>query len=107
MTYIIESTHCDGSSNDVLNTASCTIPAQTLNDAPYSLAWGTEVFAKVFASNIYGDTAHSAEGGGGTIVRIPDKPESFAEVVSDRTPTTLGMSWIDGSENGGLSVIDY
>jgi len=43
---------------------------------------------------------------GGIIVRIPDKPTS-PERYSDRTPTALGLTWADGVENGGLSVLDY
>jgi len=44
---------------------------------------------------------------GGIIVRIPDKPTSLAERYSDRTPTALGLTWADGVDNGGLSVLDY
>lgn len=77
------------------------------NDAPYSLAWGTEVFAKVMATNVYGDSIESPIGGGGIIVRVPDAVIDFVEVYGERTPTTLGMSWADGAEDGGLAVLDY
>jgi hypothetical protein len=65
------------------------------------------VFAKVVATNIYGSSVESNLGGGGTIVRVPDAVLDLEEVYADRTPTTLGMKWLDGPENGGLTVQDY
>jgi hypothetical protein len=71
------------------------------------LAWGSDIYAKLIATNFYGDSDLSEAGNGGVIVRVPDKPLNLDEVYSERTPTTLGLSWIDGSENGGLPVLDY
>lgn len=71
------------------------------------MPWGTEVYAKLIATNVYGDSGLSLAGNGGTIVRVPDKPINLAENYSDRTPTTIGMTWADGVDNGGLNVIDY
>jgi hypothetical protein len=40
-------------------------------------------------------------------LRVPDAVLNLDEVYSERTPTTIGMDWIDGPENGGTSVLDY
>ena len=61
----------------------------------------------MIATNVYGDSVTSLPGNGGIIVRIPDKPIGLAENYADRTPTTLGLTWANGSENGGLVVLDY
>lgn len=59
------------------------------------------------ATNVYGDSIESPIGGGGIIVRVPDAVIDFVEVYGERTPTTIGMSWADGAEDGGLAVLDY
>lgn len=107
ITFTTEMTHCDASSVVIRDNQECTIPASVLHDAPYSLAWGTPVYAKVMASNIYGDSEVSLEGNGGTIITEPFKPVSLVEVYAQRTPTTLGLAWADGPDDGGLPVLDY
>lgn len=59
------------------------------------------------ATNIYGDSEYSDAGNDGVIVRIPDKPINLLEDTAQRTPTTLGLTWNDGVENGGLPILDY
>ena len=49
----------------------------------------------------------SPAGNGATILTVPDAPLSLAEVLSSKTATTIGLSWIAGTENGGAAVIDY
>ena len=71
----------------------CTIPAAVLHEAPFSLAWGTPVYAKFFATNIKGDSLYSEIGNGGTIITIPFKPVNLVEDYTERTPTTLGLAW--------------
>jgi hypothetical protein len=99
--------HCDASQSAIFTVTECAVPAAVLNAAPFSLPWGTEVFAQVSAYNLYGESSLSTFGGGGIIVRVPDAPINLAENYSDRSPTTLGFTWQDGSENGGLQVEDY
>jgi len=106
-TFTPELTHCDASNAMIRDSQQCTIPASVLHDAPYSLAWGSPVYAKVMATNVYGDSEISLEGNGGTIITEPDQPINLAEVYAQRTPTTLGLVWNDGADNGGLPVLDY
>jgi hypothetical protein len=61
----------------------------------------------VRATNLYGDSDYSPEGNGAVIVRIPDAPVNLIEDYNERTPTSLGIQWTDGSESGGLPTLDY
>jgi hypothetical protein len=85
----------------------CTIPVTTLRTSPYSLEWGSSVYAKVIATNTYGDSLESLEGNGAVITTTPDVPTSVAEVYADRTKSTLGLSWIAPVFTGGDVIIDY
>jgi len=40
-------------------------------------------------------------------LRIPDAPVSLANVPAQTTGTQIGLTWSDGSNNGGTPVIDY
>lgn len=40
-------------------------------------------------------------------MRIPDAPVSLANVPARTTGTQIGLTWSDGSNNGGTPVIDY
>jgi hypothetical protein len=48
--------NCLGSSSTILNALTCSIPILTLRTTPYSLPWGTSVYAKVTAMNAYGSS---------------------------------------------------
>ena len=100
-------TNCDGSNPTIISALSCSIPTIVLNASPYNLPWGTDVYAKVLASNIYGSSPLSVSGHGGIMVRIPDSPINLSENTSLRNATTLAIIWNDGSNNGGLPIIDY
>jgi hypothetical protein len=56
---------------------------------------------------LYGDSLISDEGNGAIILTYPDAPINLAEVYSERTATSLGLSWVDGASNGGATVLDY
>lgn len=99
--------NCDASDVTIRDNAACTIPVSTLIAAPYSLAWGTNVHAKVVATNIYGDSSRSQAGYGAIITTNPDPPINLAEDYSLRTKTTLGLVWEQAAFIGGAVIIDY
>jgi len=80
---------------------SCIISVQTLREAPYSLAWGDSVFAKVLAINFYGESALSESANGAEIVTTPSAPIGLEEVYDHRTKSTLGITWSPASFTGG------
>jgi hypothetical protein len=55
---------CAGSSPTIVSETKCTVPIVSLKNAPYSLPWGSHVYAKVSAINIIGSSAFSAVGNG-------------------------------------------
>ncbi len=75
----------------------CTIPATTLNGSPYLLAWGSSIFAKVAASNVYGLSAFSAAGNGAIIVTVPDAPVALANNPAVTSSVRIGIVWQAGS----------
>jgi hypothetical protein len=85
----------------------CTIPVTTLRTTPYSLEWGSNVYAKVIATNAYGNSDESLAGNGAIITTTPDVPTLVAEVYADRTKSTLGLSWTAPAFTGGDVIIDY
>jgi hypothetical protein len=46
ITYTVDLTDCDMSTSTA---TTCTIPVTALRASPFSLAWGTSVYAKVVA----------------------------------------------------------
>ena len=57
---------------------SCSIPTSVLRNSPFNMPWGSSIFAKVLANNIYGSSAFSNQGNGAVILTIPDAPRNFA-----------------------------
>jgi hypothetical protein len=76
-------------------------------NAPYSLAWGTSVHAKVVTYNVYGDSLTSDAGNGAIIYTYADAPLDLTETIAARTSSTITFTWSEGADNGGSSVIDY
>jgi len=71
------------------------------------LPWGSSVYVKVVAYNLYGDSAESIVGNGAVILTIPDAPTNLIQVYAHRSATTLGLTWTEGPHNGGRPVLDY
>jgi len=90
----------------IVQNLNCTVNVTTLKNAPFLLPWGASVRAQVIATNVYGDSIVSSLGNGAVIIRSPDAP-ILSENVSQRTPTSFGLTWTDALENGGTPVIDY
>ena len=80
----------------------CNITVQTLMAAPYNLAIGASVFAKIVAYNSIGDSFESAVGNGALIALsgVPDAP-ILTQNIASTTKTQIGVTWTDGVYNGG------
>jgi|LauGreDrversion4_2_1035121.scaffolds.fasta_scaffold572769_2 hypothetical protein len=105
--YSIDSTNCDASKEPVFSARYCRIPVAFLKAAPYSLPWGSSVFARLTATNIKGTSAFSTPGNGAVIIYKPDAPTNLLEDVSGRTESTLLIKWTPPIEDGGTRIIDY
>jgi hypothetical protein len=53
-----------------------------LTSAPYNVDGGDSIFAKVSATNFYGESDQSIEGNGAYYIRAPDAPVSLAEDIT-------------------------
>jgi hypothetical protein len=89
-TYSADLTDCDMS---VSIATTCTIPVTMLRSSPFSLEWGSGVYVKVVAKNIYGSSLQSSAGNGAIITTTPDAPISLTENTLLRTKSTLGLTW--------------
>ena len=105
--YSLELSYCDGSLSSIVNALQCTIPVAVLKAAPFNLPWGTNVHAKLYATNIQGDSIMSNPGSGAIITTNPDPPIDLVENYSLRTPTTLGLTWTKAPFIGGAVIDDY
>ena len=86
---------------------SCDIPVTTLNGGAFNLAWGSEIFAKVTAINDAGNSEFSDEGAGGFIYTVPDAPINLSNDPAITDTNQIGLTWSEGTFNGGSPVIDY
>jgi hypothetical protein len=72
VTYSTELTSCDGSDPTIFANQYCIISSDTLQESPFNLPWGANVYAKLIATNVKGDSLLSDGGFGGVILRQPD-----------------------------------
>jgi hypothetical protein len=68
---------------------------------------GDHVYAKVIASNVYGDSVFSPVGNGAAIQVVPDAPLFFANNAEVTNAYEIGMTWQEGVNNGGTDLLDY
>jgi hypothetical protein len=99
--------YCDGTDATIVAERACHIPASVINADPYSIAWGSSVFAKISATNVKGSSTESNAGNGAIILTQPDAPTNLQEDTSYRTDSQLAITWAKGSAEGGTPVIDY
>lgn len=78
-----------------------------MNQAPWSLPWGSSVYAKITATNIKGTSTESNASNGAVIVTDPDPPYNLLEDTSYRTATQLAITWDCCTAEGGTPVLDY
>ena len=71
------------------------------------MEWGSSIYAKIVANNIYGASLTSEIGNGAIIITYPDSPLNLFETESARTATSITFTWIEGEQNGGSTVFDY
>jgi hypothetical protein len=89
----VDDSVCDGTDADVISNTQCTVPISYVRAAPYSLPWGSNVYAKVVGYNTYGDSAMSPAGSEAIILTIPDTPISIAEVEVARSASSITLNW--------------
>jgi cellulose 1,4-beta-cellobiosidase len=106
-TFSLELNDCDGTDTTIISDTACTVLVSTLINTPFSLAWGSDIYAEVVAINDYGRSLTSESGNGAKIIYYADKPVSLTETVSDRSATSITFSWAAGALVRGSAVFDY
>ena len=53
------------------------------------MKWGSSVYAKIIAINIYGSSIISNPGNGAIIITYADPPIDLIEVISERTASSI------------------
>lgn len=107
MTFTEETVGCDGTDSQIVLTRQCSVTIQALISEPYSLVWGSSIYAKLTAINIMGSSQTSAAGNGAKIMRNPDAPVNLQNMYGLSNAFTLSIQWQDGAEPGGSEIIDY
>jgi hypothetical protein len=105
--YSEDVTSCDGSDVTIMADLECFVPIDSLKAMPYALAWGTDVYAKITATNAYGNSVISLAGNGARILTVPDEPENLSNDSAITNANQIGLSWEDATEDGGTDLIDY
>lgn len=105
-TFVQEQVNCISTDAMLLDTQ-CTVPLDVITSAPYSLVLGDSVYAKVSASNFYGEGVTSMAGNGATIVLVPSAPVSLTNDAAITSASVIGFTWSDGPSTGGRDIIDY
>jgi hypothetical protein len=74
---------------------------------PYSLDWGSSIWAKVSATNIIGASDYSLPGNGAQILTVPTAPQTLVNNVAVTNKDQVGITWYEGVQSSGTPVIDY
>ena len=92
-TFTQEQVNCLGSSAQVIAEQKCFINLDTLIVAPYSLVLNEDIWAKVVAFNVYGDSPISDAGNNALTKLIPDAPVNLANNPAVTNALRIGLSW--------------
>jgi len=84
---------CNGTLSSIYSVNSCKVPISALIIAPFSIPWGSEIFAQVSAQNIVGTSAFGTPGGGAIILTNPDAPLNLYNDVTQTSGSAIGLAW--------------
>jgi len=106
-TYSEELTQCDARRDPIPSALTCMVTKSALRTDPYNLQWGDDVWARVTAINLYGESLVSEPGNGAKLLTYPDPPINLIEDWSPKTQTTIGITWEDSAFDGGSAFTTY
>jgi hypothetical protein len=106
LTFTTESIYCIPNDATVLSTMSCSVPFSVLISEPYSLPYGSSVFAKVAATNDYGTSEISDQENGAVILHVPSTV-TVSNYPAGTSATKITIEWTEPEDDGGSDVLDY
>lgn len=76
---------------------------------PWLLQEGTSIYAKISARNEIGESDHSPQGNGATLVLsyVPDAPYGLARDQATTSTSQVGLLWTPPVSNNGQPILDY
>jgi hypothetical protein len=86
-TFTQDTTNCNGALASIRDALTCSIPMTALTSAPWSLATGASVFARIIAINVMGPSLTS-ESGNGAVLQISTVPSAPVGLRKDPITTT-------------------
>jgi hypothetical protein len=105
--FILDTNVCDGGSTDAISTLSCTVPLSTLQLTPYNLEYSDGIYARIIATNFYGDSLQSNSGNGALMVLVPDAPTNLLKNTTGSSKSVISFTWDPPAFTGGETIIDY
>jgi hypothetical protein len=105
--FILNTNVCDGGSTSSLSTMSCTVPLSTLQLTPYDLEYSDGIYARIIATNFYGDSLQSNSGNGALMVLVPDAPTNLLKNTAGSSKSVISFTWDPPVFDGGETIIDY
>lgn len=109
-TFTEETTYCDGSDSTVISQLYCQVPMTTLAASPYSLTYGTDIKAKVSATNAVGTSGTSGQST--SFTQLETVPVTMGAVSSGSSTddTQIEVSWSalsTDADTGGSAITSY
>lgn len=98
---------CDGTQLTIIQEKSCSVLVTTLLDAPFEIPWGSEIWARVKAFNIIGESIFSVPGNDAVILSVPSAPTNLVDVPEITNGFQIGLQWFAPQLTGGVEIIDY
>lgn len=107
LSFELETSYCDGADSTIMANTACTIPLSVLKADPFNLVQGDSVYAKLYSTNMFGDSLESDIGNGGLIALVPTAPLDLANQAAVTSYSAIGLTWNPCDNDGGDLVIDY
>ena len=85
----------------------CIVPLATLIEAPYNLEYNDSIWARVIATNIFGDSQESNSGNGAVVYVVPDAPINLVKNIELSNDSQMAFSWEPAAFDGGQPVTEY
>lgn len=65
------------------------------------------MFSKLYATNDYGDSLESVEGGGAVLLTLPSGTQLLQKDAEETKAGQVGLKWVAPSFIGGSPIEDY
>lgn len=107
LVFVEDKALCDGSQQFVIDSLQCIIPLTILGMEPYNLGYMDGVYAKVMATNFYGNSPESVPYNGALMVLVPETPYGLTKDVAQSNKNVISFTWSAPLFDGGETITEY